>query len=81
MFSSVNCLNIIRPLTQLSKVSAESLSRVTLTLFGFFLQIVIESSVVEFISSKFPWFQHILLNLFKRMRLQYENYSLRHILF
>ena len=35
----------------------------------------------RFYFSKIPSFQHILLNIFGRIRLKYENYSLRCILF
>ena len=30
---------------------------------------------------QFPCFHHFLMNIFRRMRLKYENYSLRNILF
>ena len=46
-----------------------------------FLPIIITSSVVEFILSKIPCFPHILMDTFRRMRLKYENYSLRSISF
>ena len=46
-----------------------------------FLQIVIKESVAEFVFIKTPYFQHILLNTFKRMHLKYVNYSLRRTLF
>ena len=36
--------------------------------------------MVDFIFSKIPCFQHILLDSFRQMRVKYENYSLRHIL-
>ena len=46
------------------------------------LQIIIKASLAEFIFSKIPCFQHIfLLNTFRRMCLNYENCSLRRILF
>ena len=38
---------------------------------------IIKGSVAEFIFSKIPSFQHILLNTLRQMHLQYENYSLR----
>ena len=51
-------------------------------LFGNFLQIVIKASLAEFIFSKIPCFHHILLlNTLRLMWLNYENCSLRHILF
>ena len=37
--------------------------------------------MADFIVSKIPCFQHILLSTFRRMRLKYEKYSLRSILF
>ena len=43
-----------------------------------FLQIIINTSVAEFIFSKIACFQHILVNTF---RLNYEHCSLRSILF
>ena len=46
-----------------------------------FTQIIIKSSVAALILSKIPCFQHILMNTFRRMRLNYENCSLRSILF
>ena len=39
------------------------------------------ASVAKFIFSKTPCFQHMLINSFRRMRLKYENCSLRGILF
>ena len=42
---------------------------------------IIKALVADFISSKILCFQHILMNTFRRMRLNYENYSLRRILF
>ena len=50
-------------------------------LFRNFLQIVIKVSLAEFIVSKIPWFKHIPLNALRRMFLDYENCSLRRILF
>ena len=41
------------------------------------MQILIKASVVDFIFSKIPCFQQIPLNAFRRIRLNYENYSLR----
>ena len=46
-----------------------------------FLQIIIQTFVVDFSFSKTPCFQHVVLGSFRQMRLQYENYSLRRILF
>ena len=46
-----------------------------------FLQIIINASLTEFIFSKIPYIQHILMNTFRRMRLNYGNFSLRRILF
>ena len=45
------------------------------------LKIVIKASTMDFIFSKIPYFQHILLNTFRRMSLKYKNYCLRRILF
>ena len=42
---------------------------------------IIKASVVEFILSKTQWFQHILLDAIRRIRLKYEMYSLRRVLF
>ena len=36
------------------------------------LQVIIKASVTDFIFSKTPCFQHILLNSFKRHHLKYE---------
>ena len=46
-----------------------------------FLQVVIKAYLADFVFSKIPRFQYILLNTFTRMRLKYENYSLMFILF
>ena len=46
-----------------------------------FLQIIIKTSVVDRIFSNIPSFQHIVLDNFTQMRLKYENYSLKRILF
>ena len=46
-----------------------------------FLQIYIKTSMAKFILSKVPCFRHILLNIFRRRGLKYENYPLRDILF
>ena len=46
-----------------------------------FKNICSKNFVAEFIFSKISCFQHILLNTFRRMRLNYENCSLRSILF
>ena len=46
-----------------------------------FLQMIIKASVVEFILNKTQWFQHILLDTIRRIRLKYEMYSLRRVLF
>ena len=78
-FRSVNCQSIIRPLKQLPKVSPVSLSRIFVR--KFFLEIIIKVSVTEFVLSKIPLFQHILMNTFRRIRLKYETYFLRRILF
>ena len=45
------------------------------------MQILIKASVVDFIFSKIPCFQQIPLNAFRRIRLNYENYSFRRIYF
>ena len=37
--------------------------------------------MADFVFSKIPCFQHILLSTFRRMRLKYENYYLRRTLF
>ena len=50
-------------------------------LFESFLEIIIKASVADFIFSKIPCFQHILLNKYRRMRLKCEKYYLRRILF
>ena len=42
---------------------------------------IIKAPVADFIFSKIPCFQHIVLNTFRWMRFKYENYSLRYILF
>ena len=39
------------------------------------------ASVAEFTFSKTPCFQHILMNTFRQMRWNYENCSLKRILF
>ena len=44
-----------------------------------FLQNIIKASVADFIFSKIPCFQHILLNTWRKC-LKYENFSLRRIL-
>ena len=79
-FRSVNCLSIRRPLKQLSKVSPASLSRIFL-INALLSIIIIKASVAEDICSKIPCFQYILLNTFTRMRLKYDNYCLRRMLF
>ena len=45
------------------------------------LQTIINGYVEEFIFSKIPCFQHILMNTFRWMRLNHENCSLGRILF
>ena len=45
-----------------------------------FQQIIIKSSVAEFIFSKAPCSQYILIKNFNQMHLKYENYPLRDIL-
>ena len=67
-----------RPLKQLSKVTVRCRSEEYL--FGNFSANYYQGSVAEFMFIKIPCFQHILLNTFRRMRLKYEHYSLRHIL-
>ena len=47
----------------------------------FVRKIIIKTFVVEFIFSKILCFQHNLLVRFSQMRLKYEKYSLRRILF
>ena len=42
---------------------------------------IIKVSVAKFIFSKIPYFQLVLLNTFRQMHPDYENYSLRRILF
>ena len=71
---------MIRPLKQLSK------KYLFVAVFKNFcsekfLQIIIKASVEDFIFSKIPCFQHILLNAFRRMRLKYEKSSFRRALF
>ena len=73
-FMSGNCLSIIRPLKQLSKVSIQCCSNEY-----FFVKF--SANYYEFILSKIPCFSFILLNTFRRMRFKYDNYSLRGILF
>ena len=68
-----------RSLKQLSKVSVPCLSQEYFS--AIFLQIIIKGSVAEFIFIKIQCFQHIPQNTFRRMRLMYENYFLRRILF
>ena len=46
-----------------------------------FLQILIRTSVAEFIFDKTLCLQHICLEMFRGMSLKFENYSLRGILF
>ena len=46
-----------------------------------FLPIIIKEFVANFIFIKMPCFQHIFLNTFRWMRLKYENYFLKRILF
>ena len=46
-----------------------------------FLQIIINAFAADFIFSKIPCFQHILLDSFRQVRLKYENCFLRRILF
>ena len=46
-----------------------------------FLPIIINESVADFIFIKMPCFQNILLSTFRWMRLKYENYSLKRMLF
>ena len=46
-----------------------------------FLPIIINESVTDFIFIKMPCFQNILLSTFRWMRLKYENYSLKRMLF
>ena len=43
---------------------------------GKFLQTIIKVFVADFVFSKIPCVEHILLNTFRRMRLKHENYSL-----
>ena len=45
------------------------------------LRIIIGASVAEIVFSKILWFQHMLLNTFRRILLCYENCSLWSILF
>ena len=70
---------INRSLKQLSKVSVRCRSQEYLS--GKFLKIIVKGFVAGFICSKILCFQHILINTFRRMRLNYENCSLRCILF
>ena len=44
-----------------------------------FMQIIINESVAELISSKISYFQHILLNTFRRIGRKHKHCSLRHI--
>ena len=46
-----------------------------------FLLIIINESVTDFIFIKMPCFQNILMGTFRWMRLMYENYSLKRMLF
>ena len=46
-----------------------------------FYEIIIKGSVEDFIFSKIPCFQQILLNVFRRMLLNYEKNSFRRTLF
>ena len=71
---SGNCLSIIRPLKQLSKVSIQCC-------FNEYFFVKFSANYYEFILSKIPCFSFILLNTFRRMRFKYDNYSLRGILF
>ena len=71
---------MIRPLKQLSK------KYLFVAVFKNFcsekfLQIIIKASVEDFIFSKIPCFQHILLNAFRRMLLNYEKNSFMCTLF
>ena len=78
-FRSDNCLRISRPFKHISNdlcgVALKNTSSATV------LQIIIRGSFAEFIFINVPCFQHVLLNTFRRMRLKYENHSLRRILF
>ena len=65
-------VNIIQSLKQLSKVSVVLL---VIFVLKFFLRIIIKAPLVEFTCSESPCFQHILLNIFRWLRLKYENYS------
>ena len=70
---------IRRPLKQRSKVSVHCQFQDFCS--ENFLQIIIQPSVPNFIFSKVPCFQHILLNTCRWILLKYEKYSLRLIFF
>ena len=46
-----------------------------------FLEIIIKAFLAEFIFSKILYFQHVIMNTFRQMCLNYKNCSLRRILF
>ena len=77
-FRTVNCLSINQPPKQLPKASVRC--RFKSICSENFQKIFIQTSVWEFIISKIPCFQHILLNTYGGMPMKHENYSLRLIL-
>ena len=69
----------MKELKQISKGSARCRSQACYS--ENVLQFIIKASVTDFIFSKTPCFQHILLNSFRRYHPKYENYSSSSILF
>ena len=79
-FRSIICLNMSRPLKQVSKlfICSQALSRIFVR--KIFCKLL-SKHLAEFTLIKVPFFQHILLDTIRRTNLKYENYFLRGVLF
>ena len=78
-FLSVNCLIIRRPGKQLSKAAVKC--RFEKYLFGKYFSKLLSKEKKNKLLKKIPCFQLTPLNTFRLLRLKYENYFFRGILF